>query len=46
MPVDLWFDKDYIDEEDDKIMFDILVCKLLAFVLQLEYHSQGEYALS
>jgi hypothetical protein len=41
MSVDLWFYEDYIDEEDDKIMFDILVCELFAFVLQLEYEVKG-----
>jgi hypothetical protein len=36
MSVDLWFYEDYIDEEDDEVMFDVLVCELFAFVLLLE----------
>jgi hypothetical protein len=34
MTVYLWFDKYDIDEENDKVMFNVLVSKLFAFVLK------------
>jgi hypothetical protein len=33
MTIDLRFYQDYVDEEHDKVMFDILVRKLFAFIL-------------
>ena len=33
MSVNLWFYKDDIDEEDHKVMFDVLVRELFAFIL-------------
>jgi hypothetical protein len=35
MSVDLRFDEYDIDEEDDKVMFDVLVGELFAFVLMI-----------
>jgi hypothetical protein len=43
--VDLWFDEDNVDEEDDKVVFNVLVGKLLAFVLRVRGDGEGGYAL-
>ena len=48
MTVYLWFDKYDIDEENNKVMFNVLVCELFVFVLRLSgtLIRWGVYALS
>lgn len=47
MTINLWFYEDYVDEKNYKVMFDIFVGELFAFVLKLKKGSGWEwYALS
>jgi len=45
--VDLWFDEDNVDKQNDKIVLNVLVGKLLALVLKVSLSQEIRgYALS
>ena len=48
MSVDLWFDEDNVDKQNDKIVLNVLVRELLALVLNVSLRAgnSGGYALS